>query len=32
MLGADVTMLQPVALLVRVSENVFGFRRQGQFD
>ena len=32
MFGADVTMLQPIAFLVSVSENVFCFRREGQFD
>ena len=31
MLGTNVPMLQPVAFFVGVGENVFGFRRQGQF-
>ena len=32
MLGADVPMLQPVALFVSVGQHAFGFRRQRQFN
>jgi hypothetical protein len=32
MFGADVPVLQPVAFLVRVGENVLGLRRERQLD
>src|SRR5690349_8076212 len=32
MFGADVAMLKPVTFLVRISEDVLGFRRERQFD